>query len=255
MPTLRPWESYLQFAVALGNVILMLTLPFLLQYPGKDLADAQQELAWSLSTMLVANAIIWAASGAIGLVVRAQMDNRASDPEIRRLASEAQKLPLSTDVRSSDREIFYISIVAYASFALSYLLLRQVSHLSSTDCAVGEMGRTTCRLSLAPWFWQLPIALAISAAIYLAWNFEGLLMKTELHAIARRWTRLRTLRRPPAGLSVSPQGEAQPLANPDQPLDTTGLITRAQYLLRELRRRGFGVDASEEQTFQSGWQS
>jgi hypothetical protein len=220
--------------------------------------EALQIIALAADIAVTAVAILWnrslASESPFPRIVRGQLDNRASDPEIRRLASEAQKLPLSTDIRSSDRGIFYISIVAYVSFILSYFLLRQVSHLSSTDCTVGEMGRTTCRLSFAPWFWQLPVALAISAAIYLAWNIEGLLMKAELHAIARRWTRLRTLRRP-AGLSASPQGEAQPLANHDPVLDTAGLIARAQFLLPELRRRGFAVDASEEQILPPGWQS
>jgi hypothetical protein len=257
VPDGRPWESYIQFAVALGNVIVMLGLPVLLPHLLEKLTKAQQELAWSLSTMLIANAIIWTASGAIGLFVRDLLDNRGSDPEVRRLASEAQKLPALSYKRSSvgvSLALIYVCVIAGASIALSFLLLRQILYGSWIACALDDKVDPKTCLSLAPWFWQLPVALAISAAIYLAWNFEGLLMKAELQAIARRWTRLRTLRRP-AEPSVSPQGEAQPPANLVPPLDTTGLIARAQYLLWELRRRGFGVDASEEQTFQSGRQS
>jgi hypothetical protein len=176
--------------------------------------------------MLIANATILVAGGAINRFAKFQLRRSLFDPEIRELAGHAQ---WSAKPCQNELPPTQLLIAVFATVFLS---------LIGTAPLVGS----------AAWFWRVPVGLAISEAIYLAWAFEGLLMKAELEAIARRWTRLqaaraRTQAEPPAPtrLTLSPladrRSEESSSAASESESDT-GWILRARYLLTALRCRG-----------------
>jgi hypothetical protein len=217
--------SDIQFGVAFLNVWLMLFL-----HPASGTSAEPVSPVTSLQTMLVANAMIMVAGGAIDRFIQYHLGRSLFDPEIRRLAGQAKRFP----VRSS-----YRFPVALPPVQLAIALYLSAS-LSLGWIIAGS----------AAWLWRVPVGLAISEAIYLAWAFEGLLMKVELEAIARRWTHVLASRaRARAQSSGAESTETTVRPANEQPVETSpasseqeadeGWFLRARYLLTELRYRGF----------------
>jgi hypothetical protein len=241
-PTRSNLGSDVQLGLAVFSLVILILSP--LMFDSKTPID----LKTSISIMFVANALILAAGGGILLSVEQILSNRVSDPEIRRVARDANT---SSTPKNTNHNSTYLLIVVSALAAIPIVILLTVSFVRIKDTAGCDQYSTSLmcrvlRLSLF-WLWRVPAALAIVEAIYIAWASEALLMKAELQNIARKWIRL------------SAQTAARTEIPPDKPLqqsegqnetapDTSGWMSRTRYLISELRRRGLEIEpASLEQ--------
>jgi len=167
--TIRRWlhnVPLLHFAGALVALAYALASPLTAPHDHPD--DTP------FSRMYVAIAAILVAGGVAGAVAERLVRRSVFLPEIRALADDA-------GFRGAPSRPWSFNAVQIVMVAVLLLLAGEFTLLSQQQSEVG------------PWSWRAPMALALSEAIYLAWKFEGLALKTELQLVARRWDRLKRL--------------------------------------------------------------
>ncbi|MDQ0395724.1 hypothetical protein [Labrys monachus] len=180
----------LHFAGALAALAFALASP--LTAPRDHPGDAL------FSRMYVAIAVILVAGGAAAALATRRVARAVFFPEIRRLAEDV-------GFRGARPRPWSFNAAQLLMVAVLLLLAGEFTLLSQQQGAVG------------PWSWRGPLALALSEAIYLAWKFEGLALKTELELIARRWDRLlrlgppRPARRPIGARAMAAAGASKPV--------------------------------------------
>jgi hypothetical protein len=198
---------------AAAAVFDLVVIEFLAILPRITFLSAFQELTSWLSPRLVIKATIFAAGGVVSRLVGEQLGRSVFYPEVRALADRAI-LPQSVpEERSTEGTQYWRNNPDWLYWS------NKLSWLNSLWRRYWPVGFVIAALvALIP-----SVLLAIGVVIYLAWAFEGLLMKAELEAIACKLKEESDKK----GRWLEPDIE---------------WIHRARMLLNELRQHGFEID-------------